>query len=80
MKVMCAEQVVNITIGDYEFHEAESYTIEYWYNRHTRDWVVQVFDNNDVEQDSAYCPNKEWRDSVIADYCKQYNTNEVKKV
>ncbi len=71
---------MEIRIGDYEAKESESYRIEYWYNRQTRDWVVQVFDNYDREQESAYCPDKAWRDSVIAEYASQYNTIEICKV
>jgi len=67
-------------IQGYEPLESESFRIEYWYNRHTRDWVVQVFDNNDVEQESAYCPDKAWRDSKIKDFAKDYNTTDIKKV
>lgn len=71
---------MTLKIVGYEPKESESFRIEYWYNRHTRDWVVQVFDNYDREQESRYCPNKEWRDSVIADYASKYNTSEIIKV
>lgn len=71
---------MTIKIMDYEPMESESFRIEYWYNRHTRDWVVQVFDNHDREQESEYCPDKAWRDSVIQDYSKKYNTTDIIKV
>lgn len=80
MKTMCAEETVSIVLEDYEFHEAESYYIEYWYNRCTRDWVVQVFDNYNREVDSEYCPDKAWRDCTIKDFSNKYNTTEIKKV
>lgn len=70
---------MTIYIKGYESPISESYYIEYWYNRHTRDWVVQVYDNYNRQQDSSYCPNKEWRDSVVADYSKEYNTNDIRK-
>lgn len=69
---------MEIRIGDYEAKESESYFVEYWYDRYTRNWVVQVFDNYDRQQDSSYCPNKEWRDSVIADYTREYNTTDIR--
>lgn len=71
---------MTIRIAGYEPLESESFRIEYWYNRHTRDWVVQVFDNHDREQESEYCPDKAWRDSVIRDWAKKYNTTDIRKV
>lgn len=71
---------MEIIIGNYEPPEAESYRIEYWYNRHTHDWVIQVFDNFDREVKSEYCPDKEWRDNAIKYYSEKYNTTDIKKV
>ena len=71
---------MTIKLLDYEPLESESFRIEYWYNRHTRDWVVQVFDNHDREQESEYCPDKAWRDSTIQDFSKKYNTTNIIKV
>ena len=67
-------------IEGYEPKESESFRIEYWYNRYTRDWVVQVFDNYDRQQESEYCPNKEWRDSAIKEFASKYNATEIIKV
>lgn len=69
-----------LAIEGYEMKISESYRIEYWYNRHTRDWVVQVFDNYDREQESEYCPDKAWRDSAIECYACEYNTRDIRKV
>ena len=71
---------MKLSIMDYEPKESESFRIEYWYNRHTRDWVVQVFDNNDVQQESQYCPDKSSRDNEIEYLARKYNTNEIKKI
>lgn len=71
---------INLTIGDYEPQEAQSYRVEYWYNRRERAWVVQVFDDLDREQESEYCPDKEWRDSSIKGFCEKYSTQDVRKV
>lgn len=71
---------IHIDLTNYTPVESESFHIEYWYNRHTRDWVVQVFDNHGREQDSAYCPDKKWRDSQIKEFEEKYNTNDIKKV
>lgn len=71
---------MTLHIAGYEPLESESYFIEYWYNRHTRDWVVQVFDNHNRQQDSAYCPDKEWRDSQIQEFSDKYNTTDIRKV
>lgn len=70
----------HIDLANYTPLESESYFIEYWYNRQTRDWVVQVFGNHGREQDSAYCPDKAWRDSQIQEFSQKYNTTEIKKV
>lgn len=72
--------VIHIDLANYTPKESESYHIEYWYNRQTRDWVVQVFDNYNREQDSEYCPDKAWRDSAIQDFSKKYNTTDIRKV
>ena len=71
---------MTLQIVGYESKESESFRIEYWYNRQTRDWVVQVYDNNDVQQDSSYCPDKGWRDCVIAEFSEKYNTTDIIKV
>ena len=68
-----------IDLTNYTPKESESFFIEYWYNRHTRDWVVQVFDNNDIEQESQYCPDKASRDSEIEYLKAKYNTSDIKK-
>ena len=71
---------VHIDLANYTPVESENYRIEYWYNRRTRDWVVQVFDNNDIEQECQYCPDKSSRDSEIKYQASKYNTTEIKKV
>ena len=60
--------------------ESESFRIEYWYNRHTRDWVVQVYDNNDVEQESQYCPDKNSCKTEIEYLTNKYKPTSIKKV
>lgn len=72
--------IINLDLANYIPLESESYFIEYWYNRRTRDWVIQVFDNNDVEQESQYCPDKSSRDSEIRYLASKYNTTDIKKV
>lgn len=64
----------------YEPAEPRSYHVEYWYNRHERAWVVQVFDDLDRQHASEYCPDKAWRDSAIDGFCKEYSTQDVRKV
>ena len=71
---------MTIYIGGYEECPPRSFRIEYWYNRRDRAWVVQVFDDQNRQHDSEYCPDKEWRDSAIEDFCKQYSTRDVRKV
>ena len=71
---------INLTIGDYEPQEPQSYHVEYWYNRQQRAWVVQVFDDLDREHASEYCPDKGWRDSSIKSFCEKYRTHDVRKV
>lgn len=67
-------------IEGYEPKISESFRIEYWYDRHTRDWVVEVYDNNDIQQALERCADKTWRDSAIADFCEEYNTTETIKL
>lgn len=56
-----------------------NYTIEYWYDRYTRSWVIQVFDEYHYEADCSYVGNKESRDYEI-NYLKQkYNVDKVTK-
>lgn len=69
-----------IDLANYTPKESESYYIEYWYNRQTRDWVVQVYDNNDIEQECQYCPDKATRDSEIKYLANKYNPTDIKKV
>lgn len=71
---------INLTVGGYEPQEPKSFHVEYWYNRHERAWVVQVFDDRDREQESEYCPSKEWRDSAIRGVCDKYRTQDVRKM
>lgn len=71
---------MEITIGNHEPAEATRYRIEYWYDRHTRDWVIQILDNLDREVESEYCPDKAWRDAAIEHFTEKYNTTDVKKV
>ena len=54
--------------------------IEYWYDHHTRCWVVLVFDAAEVEIESEYCPNREWLEIALRDFQEKYNIVEVKKV
>ena len=71
---------LKLSIVGYEPKESESYFIEYWYNRHTRDWVVQVFDNFNREQESMYCPDKTIRDGDILYLASKYKTSDIRKV
>lgn len=71
---------IRLKIGGYVPRDPQSYRVEYWYNRHERAWVVQVFDNYDSEHDTEYCPNKAWRDRAIEEYCEMYSTRDVRKV
>lgn len=71
---------INIDLINYTPLESESYFIEYWYNRHTRDWVIQVYDNNEIEQECQYCPDKTSRDREIEYLASKYNTADIKKV
>ena len=64
--------------GD-EFDIPEDYSIEYWYDRYTRSWVVQVFDSNHYEVDCSYVGNKEDRDYEIDRFKNEYNTDKVTK-
>jgi len=71
---------INLKVGGYEPRDPQSYRVEYWYNRHERAWVVQVFDDQDRECESEYCPDKVWRDSSIKSLCEKYGTQDVRKV
>ena len=71
---------ISLKIGEYEPADPQSFHIEYWYNRHERAWVVQVFDDLSREHESEYCPDKQWRDSSIKGFCEKYSTQDVRKV
>lgn len=64
---------------DEEFDIPEDYSIEYWYDRYTRSWVVQVFNAIDNEVDCSYTSNKEDRDYEIDRFKNKYNTDKVTK-
>lgn len=70
---------IHIDLTNYTPVKSESFRIEYWYNRSTRDWVVQVYDNNDIEQECQYCPDKSCRDHEIEYLSNKYNTTDIKK-
>lgn len=55
-------------------------TVEYFYDRHTKSWVVLAFDENGSEIDSDYCPNKEWRDISVSDFCKKHGIEKAVKI
>lgn len=43
--------------------------IEYWYDRHTRSWVVmQVDEEGNQIGEAKYCGTKEERDHIIKNY------------
>lgn len=69
-----------LDLANYIPPESESYRIEYWYNRHTRDWVIQVFDNNDIQRECQYCADKSTRDHEIEYLAAKYYTDDIKKV
>lgn len=47
-------------------------SIDSWWDRHTRSWVVQVFFNGD-EIDCIYVGNKADRDRAISDFKEYYH-------
>lgn len=65
---------------DYVPAEAESYFIEYWYNRRDRLWVVQVYDNLCRECACENCPDKAWRDGAIKQLAADYNTQDIRHI
>lgn len=69
---------LNLALG-YEPEEATSYHVEYWYDRHERLWVVQVFDNLDREVDCIYTP-KDCLNSYLKDFSDEYDTTDIRKV
>lgn len=54
--------------------------IVYWYDRHTRNWIVQVKDENGYEMDYSYSGNKISRDFEIECFKKEYNLTIVEKL
>lgn len=72
--------MIHLDLSTYTAPESESYFIEYWYNRHTRDWVIQVFDNNEIQQESIYCPDKAIRDNELKFLASKYDTTDIRKV
>lgn len=71
---------ITICVGNYEPVEAESYFVEFWYNRHDRLWVVTVYDNLDRQCDCQSCPDKAWRDGVIKEFSAKYNTQDIRHI
>lgn len=78
-----SEHKFKIILGADEAEEVfdipEDYSIEYWYDRYTRSWVVQVFDSRNIEVDCSYVGNKEDRDYEIDRFKNEYNTDKVTK-
>ena len=78
-----SEHKFKIILGADEAEEVfdilEDYSIEYWYDRYTRSWVVQVFDSDHYEVDCSYVGNKEDRDYEIERFKNEYNTDKVTK-
>ena len=58
----------------------KSYIIEYWYDRHQKYWVVQIFDNNGVEQECVVGIKKQGLEEEISYYKNKYSTEEVKRL
>lgn len=69
---------IDLTLG-YEPEEATSYYVEYWYDRHQRLWIVEVFDNLDRPVACTPIP-KYGLDSVLKDYADEYATTDIRKV
>jgi len=57
----------------------DRYWIEYWYDRHQRYWVIQVF-NNGAEVECQVGVNKHFLHNDIAALEEQYNTHDIRKV
>ena len=48
--------------------------IKYWYDRHTRSWIVQLMDNEDNQIDEAtYVYKKSEALKQVEDWEKEYN-------
>lgn len=53
--------------------------IRWYYDRISRNWIIQVLDNNNYEIESEYCGNKNDVD-FITDYFKnKYHTTDCRK-
>lgn len=73
--------MLSLTINgkEIEYIAPTSYTIEHWYDRHTRDYVVQVFDNFDCETECLREPDKKCMDLAISWLKEKYNATTVTK-
>jgi hypothetical protein len=60
--------------------ESTSFSIEYWYDRKEKLWVVDVFDQVDRLMVSHNCPDRAWLESVLSAAKKEFKTDNVKKV
>ena len=54
-----------------------TYTLEYWYDRHQRYWVIQIFDSNDVEVESETMIRKPYLKESISEFKNRYNVVNV---
>jgi len=60
--------------------EPTSYSMEYWYDRKQKYWVIQVFDNFDCQVDGDNCPNQAWKKQSMEWLIKKYKITNIKKV
>lgn len=61
-------------IGEFEEFDSSVAKIDAWYDRHTRDWVVELL-NKDGYQigDVVRCPDKKAKDSEVKYLKEKYN-------
>lgn len=53
--------------------EEEVVGMDVWWDRHTRDWVIQLLDHNGYQVGEAQrCGNKVSRDSIVQQLKKEY--------
>ncbi len=72
--------IMTIEIGNYKPPISDSYFIEYWYDVHQKYWVLQIFDNNDIEQECQVGIRKAGLKSEIEYYKTKYNTKDAKRI
>lgn len=70
---------IKINGKEIEYNAPTSYTIEWFYDRHQRGYMVQVIDNFENVTETTNEPDKKCRDMAINWFKEKYNTTSVKR-